>query len=703
MNDKKRIQYSDRFREENEAIRERHTLAVERIRSIPFEETVGEKFRPYFQRTAEFILLCEEVFECQSSGKLRKAGLSELQDLNHRLYEDILPEHYGNSYANPSCACRELTEEYGTCLSFLYTEIRGMIIYAYESRLTDITILEEVFIEVYNLFEGEEPEEKELRSVLYWFVSDYCDVTLTYRIRESLDPSLDFASDIIMNGDLGDERYLYQFGEYVSETERSIAAFLNQLPEETVRKMADTFTEGYKKGFETMGRDLSKKKTVQIRYFLGFERMMRFAVENFEQMGLSSIFCRAAVGTMNRAASRVNGYCGFSPNRQYEYDHRYDNALYMDKAFKERKLSVLRVAYEEYKSLASVYAGPAVLETFGEKAFLPENKQEAFSLTEKQEKLIHSYANESMQIADGYIPGDETSFTIIAFPVPQIGDRFKEIFEETIRINTLDYNLYRRVQQSIIDALDTAEYARVTGKGDNKTDLKISLRKLKNPEKETRFENCLADVNIPLGEVFTSPVLEGTEGMLYVGNVYIGDFQFKNLCIHFENGRTTDYTCENFESEEECKKLVKQVILKNHDSLPMGEFAVGTNTTAYAAGIKYGISDKFPILIAEKTGPHFAVGDTCYSWSEDSPIYNPDGKEAVARDNEISILRKEDLSKAYFGCHTDITIPYSELDTVEAVQKDGTSVYIIKDGRFVLPGTEELNEALDGVKEATFG
>ena len=121
---------------------------------------------------------------------------------------------------------------------------------------------------------------------------------------------------------------------------------------------------------------------------------------------------------MNRTASRTNGYFGFSPNRQYEYDHRYDNALYMDKAFKERKLSVLRVAYEEYKALAAVYGGPAVLETFGEEGFQPENKKEAFTLSEKQEKLVHAYANESMQILDGYIPGDETSFTIISFPIP---------------------------------------------------------------------------------------------------------------------------------------------------------------------------------------------------------------------------------------------------------------------------------------------
>ena len=162
-----------------------------------------------------------------------------------------------------------------------------------------------------------------------------------------------------------------------------------------------------------------------------------------------------------------------------------------------------------------------------------------------------------------------------------------------------------------------------------------------------------------------------------------------------KDGRTVSYTCKNFASEEENRALVKQVILKNHEILPMGEFAIGTNTTAYAVAQKYHILDKFPILIAEKMGPHFAVGDTCYSWMEDCPMYNPDGKEMVARENEISALRKEDPQKAYFGCHTDITIPYSELDTIEAVQPDGTRTEILSGGRFVLPGTEWLNKALE--------
>ena len=94
-------------------------------------------------------------------------------------------------------------------------------------------------------------------------------------------------------------------------------------------------------------------------------------------------------------------------------------------------------------------------------------------------------------------------------------------------------------------------------------------------------------------------------------------------------------------------------------------------------------------------GPHFAVGDTCYSWAEDTAVFNPDGKEIIARDNEVSIQRKSDISKAYLGCHTDITIPYDELGKIEVICKDGRRISIIENGRFVLKGTEELNRPLE--------
>ena len=691
------VKYQELWNEENTNIRERYDLAIERIMEIPSEERVGEPYRSYFNQMAAFTSQIEELARMQLREDLDALTLEELKQLNHSLYADILPEHYAESYADPAYAVRMLGAELGPLLSAFYAQFRAAIVFAYECRLTDITILCETLIEIYNMFEDGEPQARSVRDVLYWFFSDYTDVTLTYRIREQLDPGLSFAKDIIQGADLNDLRYLYRFGEYISESELQIASYLNSLPEETIEKMASTYTEGYRKGFETMGRDLAKKKTVSIRYELGFERMIRSAIRQFEEMGLEVILYRAAVWSVTMSPNRRIGYHGTSANMQFDYDHRYDQAIYLDKAFKERKLAVLRTADENCKKQAAEYAGPAVVETFGEDGFEPLNKPEAYSLSEKQEELQIAYSNEAMPVVNQYIPGDETSFTIIAFPVPAIGRDFAEIFHETIRINTLDYEEYKKIQQNLVDVLDQAEYVTVTGNAvaGNETQMKIFLHTLTDPEKQTNFENCVADVNIPVGEVFTSPVLAGTEGLLHVRQVYIGDFQFKNFRMEFKDGRVTDYSCDNFADPEEGRKLIRQQILKNHDTLPMGEFAIGTNTTAYAVAQKYGIMDKFPILIAEKTGPHFAVGDTCYSWSEDSAVYNPDGKEIIARDNEISLLRKEDVSKAYFGCHTDITIPYSELGDITAVCSDGRKLPLIQSGRFVAAGTEKLNEELD--------
>ncbi|MDO5423889.1 MAG: aminopeptidase [Eubacteriales bacterium] len=684
------------MQESEELLQERLSLAMERIAGIAQEAQVPAPYADYFQKTAAFLLLMEQTAKAAADGSMEAYTLEQWQDHNHALYEDILPENYEKSYANPDYAVKTLGEVHGRILSFLYAELRGIIVYAYEQRLEDMTILAELFIEIYNSFEEEElPSYKQIQQIVYWFVSDNSDLTVTRRVREFLDPELDFAARIILNEDLNDLRYLYKYGEYISENELAMARHMNSLPQETIDLMADTYTEGFRIGFENAGKPLHKKKSVNLRYVLGFERMMKKAIRNFEAMGLKPVIYRSAVSSITKRQAFKNGYYGGNPNKQYDYDHKADEAIYFDKPFMQRKLGVMRTAYETYKDLAAVHAGPAVLEIFGETPFAPQIKESAYRLSEKQQKLSVAYDSEASQISKKYILPQERSFTIIAFPVPEIGPKFPEIFNETIRINTLDYKLYQTIQQKIIDTLDTGVAVHIQGKDGNQTDLTVRLHELSDPAKETIFENCVADVNIPVGEVFTSPILTGTNGTLHVTQVYLEQLCYQNLKLVFRDGKIAEYSCTNFGTEKENQDYIRENVLFHHETLPMGEFAIGTNTTAYAVAEKYQIGEMLPILIAEKMGPHFAVGDTCYSWEEDTPVYNPDGKEVVARDNEVSILRKEDVAKAYLGCHTDITIPYKELGHIRVIRGDGSEVSIIEDGRFVLPGTEELNKPLD--------
>ena len=673
----------------------RYELAIERIENIKGENTVSEKYRDYFRTLADFALLVDKLKEKIENGEYYKFSIEELECWNTHLYDDVLGEHYKTSYANPAFATEKFGIEYGRLLSFLYTELRGVIPYAFEKKTEYLDILFELFIEVYNQFEEEnEPEYEHVRQTIYWYASDYCDVFLADRIKEQIDPEDNFAADLIMNSDFNDVRYLYYYGEYVSENEKRTAMHLNELPLETIQKMADVYTEGYRIGFVNTGKNLSKKATVNIRYTLGFERVIRMARENFRKMGLKPTIYRVCVSVLTKRQHLKIGYYGGIANKQYEYDHKDDQALILDRQFMERKLEVMRTTYEQYKDLARRHAGPACMETFGEEPFTPVSKSEAVKLNDKQKEISLEYDSKSSQIVNSYIPGDERSFTIVAYPVPEIGDQYEEIFDEIIKINTLDAKVYEKVQQTIIDALDQGTSVHILGNNGNHTDLRVQLYKLKDPKKETIFENCVADVNIPVGEVFTSPVLEGTNGVLHVSQVYLNELLYKDLEVTFSNGMVADYSCKNFEHELENKEYFLDNVLYRHPTLPLGEFAIGTNTTAYVAAKKYNIADKMPILIAEKMGPHFAVGDTCYSWAEDIKVYNPNGKEIVARDNSVSIQRKEDVSAAYFHCHTDITIPYEELKSITVECADGKEIEIIRDGIFVLPGTEILNEPL---------
>ena len=664
---------------------ERYEIATSRIREIINEDTVSEPFKSFFCKASEFICKIDDLNSIIKSGEINDFSLDRLKELNKSLFEEIHGENYEESFANPEYAVKTLGEEYGKILCYIYTKNRGMIRNVYMGRLEEVVLQMELFTQIYNYFEDvEQLEYDNVYETVYSYEKDNTEIFTDLMIEDRINPDNKFAVDIVMNSDLNDLRYLYKYGEHVGFNELKMAEFLNSLSQEEIDRLAKVYTEGYRIGFINTGKDISNKGTVDIRYSLGFERIIRSAIFNFKKMGLEPVIYQV-------------GYTTTSPNRQYAYDHRYDDALYLDKAYIKRKLEVSRHAYESRKQLAGKMAGPAVIEIFGETPFEPENKKQAYALSEEQQKLKSEYITEYQTMVQEYIKGDERSFTIIAFPIPEFGDNFEQMFKETVKINTLDSEIYGKVQQNIIDALDQAEYVKVLGKGDNKTNMKVQMHDLKNPLKETNFENCLADVNIPLGEVFTSPKLKGTEGILHVSQVYLNDLKYNDLQITFEDGKIKDYTCKNFDTEEENKKFIKQNVMFNHETLPIGEFAIGTNTTAYMVAKKYHVVYKLPILIVEKMGPHFAVGDTCYSFEEDIKTYNPDGKEIVARENEVSALRKTDIKKAYFGCHTDITMPYDELGEITAVRKDGSEITIIKDGRFVLEGTELLNEPLEEI------
>ena len=58
----------------------------------------------------------------------------------------------------------------------------------------------------------------------------------------------------------------------------------------------------------------------------------------------------------------------------------------------------------------------------------------------------------------------DCSFTVrlvLLVPLPEIGPEFPAIFRDTVKLNTLDYKRYEKMQQCIIDVLDIADTVRI--------------------------------------------------------------------------------------------------------------------------------------------------------------------------------------------------------------------------------------------------
>lgn len=609
-----------------------------------------------------------------------KNSFEELLNENHSLYSQVLKDNYDESYANPEYAVKVFGKEYGLLLSSLYIKYWNYVEYAFSHKLYKMYEYNQLFIKVYDCLINNGAKYEELKELITLIEHENLKRDQIVKFNEEMNPKYRRFENIVMTSDLSDSRYLFKYGRYITNTEIMTAKTLQNCPEGTIENFAKTVAEAYLHGFLSQNKNRKNRDIVRVLYTLGQERIVKSLIENFENLGLET---------------HLSIVLSTPYNPQINYDHRFDNSLYLDENFLNKKVRAYKEAIEESKDFIVRVSGMTGIIQFGEIPFEPKNKDLVCKLSKEQNQLLEKYNIQTRQILDEYMPSDETSMCKVGLPSPDISENYENILMDFFEINMMDSRKHEKIQQKLIDALDKGEFAHVKGRNGNLTDIKVQFNKLHNPEKETNFLNGGADINIPVGEVFTTPVLKGTTGMLHVGEIYLRGYKYIDLKLKFEDGYIIEYSCNNFSSEEENKQYIKSTLLFPHETLPMGEFAIGTNTKAFAISKKHDIIPLLPILVVEKMGPHFAIGDPCYAWGEESPIYNLlDKKEIVAKENERTALRKTDIEKAYTNTHIDITLPYDSIGFIQVIEKNGNKIEIMREGQFVLEGTEELNEPL---------
>ncbi|HTY07913.1 MAG TPA: aminopeptidase [Candidatus Edwardsbacteria bacterium] len=675
------------YRDSNDPIKASYKKTLAELKKIaaktakPPKDPALAEYYQYFHDAAGFALTVAEYERAvQAKDYYTARSFEQLLAENRALFDDVQPEHYPRSYSDPARCVKLFGDGTGQLLAYLYVKLRQQTVHAVQHKLFKMEEAFRVLAEAYRLLAGGAPRYEDLLAAVT--APERGDQTrdLVNNFREAYGPDFTPWVELVQKADLADPRYLFRYNRYISDNEIKTAAFFQRYPEAKLKKLAKVIVRAYVNGFKSAGKDLAKKTTVNLMFYIGQERLVRYLVKDLKKAGLRTLI-------VNPQTSKVN--------EQYGYDHRFDTALFLSPEYTATVEQSCRRAAEQCRDLIGALSGMVLLTKFGEPPFRPQAKPECLKLSEAQQQQYQAHMTALAKIQEQYAPRREMSFTIISVPAPEIGQDFERIFEDILEVNMLDSRKYEAVQQAIIDALDRADHVLIKGTAGNRTDLRVKLAALADPAAQTLFENCGANVNIPVGEVFTSPRLAGTTGTLHIGQTFLGGLKYADLQLDFTDGYVTGYSCGNFEDPGQNRKYIEENLLFPHKTLPLGEFAIGTNTLAYVMAKKYDILSVLPVLIIEKMGPHFAIGDTCFAFAEDLPVRNPDGKEIMARDNEKTALRATDMQQAYTYRHTDITLPYEEIGLIAAVTAAGEKINIIRNGRFVLPGTRKLNKPFD--------
>lgn len=643
------------------------------------EHGFREKIFAYLRAQAEWLRLLVRLEEKWDDTYYKEASLEELKEDQQLMFGDIVGEAYEQSYTNPNFTGSQFGRELGPVMAAIAAYFRTGLKDAYAHRRFVLTEKIKLFFRLLPLMQKGQVRAEALSKSFAEFRKDNLELELGLWMQERFNAAADGRIDLICELDPNQDYYLYCLGEYVTEEEVKIAHFMRELPNDQIAKVADSWANAFRDSFSRDRLNFTRKHAVAMHLPLGYERVMLKAAEVYHDKFRLTPFLSTLQTT--------------PVNRQYDYDHRFDIALVLDESYANKYIEVLTKLVEDNKAMLNGFGGSAYIDLFGETPFEPESKKSAVRIRGYQQALLARIDREKTALLQNEGDFVNAGGTLVCYPSPEIGEHYAAIFDEMLKINTMSSNRYEKVQQSMINALDRGQFVTVKGSGDNETDLTVALQPLEQPYRLTNFYNCLADWNVPLGEVFTSPLLSGTNGKLHVKEAYLDGLCFKDLKLTFEDGFVTAYSCANFERPEDNRRYISENILFPYETLPMGEFAIGTNTTAYCMAKKYDIMSKLPVLLIEKTGPHFALGDTCYAHSETRSVYNPDHKEIVARDNEKSIHRLDKPEEAYTGTHIDITLPIDQIDRLSVKGEHGDTD-IIRGGRFVLVGTDILNEPM---------
>ncbi len=247
------------------------------------------------------------------------------------------------------------------------------------------------------------------------------------------------------------------------------------------------------------------------------------------------------------------------------------------------------------------------------------------------------------------------------------GLSYNEYLELYYKAISPDWKKVKEANRKIIEVLDKGKELILRANPNDpdpskRTEIQMSIEGM-------TFINSTINRNYPGSEVYSSPVKDSVEGYLYADGEYMLGKSFKkvkNFWFKIEKGKIIDA------GAEEGEKDLHDFLNTDEGARYFGEVALGTNP-----GIRRRV---FNPLLNEKVGGSFHITPgNAYEDHEDD-------------DGNVKHVDNGNRSKI----HWDITIMMLPQYGGGEVIVDGKTIQ--KDGRFLIEGTEVLNEGLKKIK-----
>ncbi|WP_078379365.1 aminopeptidase [Sutcliffiella halmapala] len=237
----------------------------------------------------------------------------------------------------------------------------------------------------------------------------------------------------------------------------------------------------------------------------------------------------------------------------------------------------------------------------------------------------------------------KTRWVVLRYPnssMAQLAKMSTEGFENFyFDVCNLDYGKMSDAMDALVELMNKTDKVRITGEG---TDFSFSI-------KDIPAIKCAGEMNIPDGEVYTSPVRDSVNGKITYNtpSPYQG-FTYENVSLTFRDGKIVEATANDSDR-------INKIFDTDEGARYIGEFAIGVNPY-----IQHPMQD---ILFDEKIDGsfHFTPGQA--------------------------------YEDAYNGNNSDI---HWDMVMIQRPEYGGGEIYfddvlIRKDGRFVISELEGLN------------